>query len=293
MSTTRVGCVYRPQFAPELLADAARTADDAGLDELWLWEDCFLAGGVSAAAVALSNSTRLTVGVGVLPIPMRNVAVAALEIATLSRAFPGRVRIGVGHGVQEWMAQIGAKVASPMTLMREYVTALRALLDGERVTVHGRYVSLDDVALDWPPEPGLEILCGAGGPRSLQLSGELASGTVISGGTTPAELRDAITHIEAGRSLRTESASHSVITYLLCATGQDAKDRVVDEIRHWKLDPAADVAAYGTPAEIARAAGRWIQAGTDTIVFQPAADVDPKEFIAEIGGSVQPLMRPS
>ncbi|CAN5543703.1 LLM class flavin-dependent oxidoreductase [soil metagenome] len=292
MNHVRVGCVYRPQFAPELLADAARVADDAGLDELWLWEDCFLAGGISAAAIALSNSARLTVGVGVLPFPMRNVAATALEIATLSRAFPGRVRIGLGHGVQDWMAQIGAKVASPMTLMREYVTALRALLDGDRVTVDGRYVVLDDVALDWPPEPGLEILCGAGGPRSLQLSGELASGTVITGGTTPAALRDAITHIEAGRSIRADAASHSVITYLLCATGPDASTRIREEIRHWGLDPEADVAVHGSPADIAEAAERWIDAGTDTIVFQPAADVDVNEFIAEIGGSVQPLIRP-
>jgi len=92
--------------------------------------------------------------------------------------------------------------------------------------------------------------------------------------------------------MRPSATPHSVITYLLCATGQDAEADVLEEIRHWELDPAADVAAYGTPAEIARAADRWIEAGTDTIVFQPAADVDIREFIAEIGGSVQPLMRP-
>jgi len=28
----------------------ARAADEAGLEELWLWEDCFLSGGVSAAS---------------------------------------------------------------------------------------------------------------------------------------------------------------------------------------------------------------------------------------------------
>jgi len=70
----RVGCVYRPQLGPERLASVARRADEAGVSELWLWEDCFLSGGISAAAIALSHSTRLTVGVGVLPVPMRNVA---------------------------------------------------------------------------------------------------------------------------------------------------------------------------------------------------------------------------
>src|SRR5689334_17480950 len=97
----RLGCVYLPQFAPEQIAATARAADAAGLDELWLWEDCFLAGGISGAAIALANSDRLTVGVGVLPVPLRNVALTAMEIATLHRTFPGRVRIGLGHGVQD------------------------------------------------------------------------------------------------------------------------------------------------------------------------------------------------
>ena len=286
-----MGCVYRPQFAPELLADAARAADSAGLDELWVWEDCFLAGGISAAAIALSNSRRLTVGIGVLPVPLRNVAATAMEIATLCRAFPGRVRVGVGHGVQDWMGQIGAKVASPMALLREYLTTLRALLDGERVTFSGTYVALDEVQLDWPAQPGIELLCAAMGPRTLRLSGELATGTVITGGTTPESLREAVAHIDAGRAIRPDSAPHSVITYLLCETGLDAKSRADEEIRRWGFDPDADVAAYGSPAEIARAAGRWIDAGADTIVFQPGADVDIAAFVAFIGSDVQPLIQ--
>src|SRR5690348_14461942 len=86
-----VGAVFRPQVDPARLATAARAADAAGLDELWLWEDCFLAGGISAAAIALANSENLVLGIGVLPVPMRNVAMTAMEIATLDRAYPGRV----------------------------------------------------------------------------------------------------------------------------------------------------------------------------------------------------------
>jgi hypothetical protein len=40
--------------------------------------------------------------------------------------FPGRFIAGVGHGNQRWMAQAGVRVESPLTLLREYVTALRA-----------------------------------------------------------------------------------------------------------------------------------------------------------------------
>ena len=80
--------------------------------------------------MALASTERLTVGIGVLPAPLRNVVATAMEIATLDAMFPGRVRLGIGHGVQDWMRQAGAAVASPLTLMREYVTALRDLFAG-------------------------------------------------------------------------------------------------------------------------------------------------------------------
>lgn len=286
-SHPRVGCVFRPQFAPERLAGAARAADAAGLNELWLWEDCFLAGGISAAAIALSHSDRLTVGVGVLPVPMRNVAAAAMEIATLARAFPGRVRIGLGHGVLEWMGWIGARVESPMTLLREYLVCLSALLRGERVTFDGRYVRLEDVALDWPPTEPVELLAGGVGPKTLRLTGELASGTVITGGTTPDGLRTALGHVRDGAG----ESTRAVVTYLLCTTGPTAQADLRAEAEFWKLDPTDDVGVFGDAARIAAGARRWVDAGADTVVLQPTASVDVEAFVRFIGAEVQPLLQ--
>lgn len=283
ISRVRLGCVYLPQFAPERIAPTARAADAAGLDELWLWEDCFLAGGISAAAIALANSERLTVGVGVLPIPLRNVAVTAMEIATLHRAFPGRVRIGLGHGVQDWMGQVGAKVSSPMTLMREYVTCLNALLRGETVTFHGRYVSLDEVTLDWPPDSRVEILTAAVGPRTLALSGELSQGTVLTQGTSPAQVREAIGHVAP-------MSPHSIVTYVLSAEGESSARQIADEITRWNLDETADIHASGSAAEIVAALERWVSAGSDTIVLQPPLGVRIEEFVTFVGTKVQPLL---
>jgi alkanesulfonate monooxygenase SsuD/methylene tetrahydromethanopterin reductase-like flavin-dependent oxidoreductase (luciferase family) len=289
-ASPRVGCVFRPQFPPEKLAAAARAADAAGLSELWLWEDCFATGGISAAAIALANSTHMAVGVGVLPAPMRNVALTAMEIATLERAYPGRVRIGLGHGVQDWMAQIGAKVGSPMTYLREYLTCLAGLLRGDTITFNGRYVSLSNVCLEWPPNPNTELLVGATGPKTLQLSGELASGTVITGGTTPDALREALHHIDTGRRQRTTAAPHSVVVYIVCTTGPAAAAAAIAELKHWDLDPARHITASGTAADIAHAARRWIDAGADTVVLQPTADTDIETFATFVGTEVQPLL---
>src|SRR5690349_11479422 len=112
---TILGAVLLPQNPPEHLRTLARAADAAGLEELWLWEDCFLSGGVSSAAAALAWTENVKVGIGIMPVPFRNVALAAMEIASLRRMFGDRALPGIGHGIQDWMGQVGARPASPLT----------------------------------------------------------------------------------------------------------------------------------------------------------------------------------
>jgi hypothetical protein len=39
--------VIRPEFTPESIGPLERLAEQAGIDEVWLWEDCFLQGGIA------------------------------------------------------------------------------------------------------------------------------------------------------------------------------------------------------------------------------------------------------
>ncbi|GAB3053011.1 LLM class flavin-dependent oxidoreductase [Intrasporangium mesophilum] len=264
--------------------EAARTAEQSGLDEMWLWEDCFLEAGISTAAIALASTDRLAVGVGVLPVPLRNVALTAMEIATLDRVFPGRFAPAVGHGVQDWMQQVGERVASPLTLMREYFDALSRLLAGERVTTHGRYVRLDGVALGWPPPVRPLLFMGAEGPRSLKLSGELSNGTVLTSGTSPDDVRAAAAHISSG-SLQTMSrADHAVIAYIPAAFGPNAEGRLAKEAERWGWPSASTVGVAGPPIAVAEALSPWIEAGVNRVVLQPTQDeVSVGHFIENVG----------
>ncbi|NUR27944.1 MAG: LLM class flavin-dependent oxidoreductase, partial [Catenulispora sp.] len=223
---TTLGAVFVPGFPPERLRPVVLAAEEAGLEELWLWEDCFLESGIAPAAAALAWTSNLRVGVGLLPVPLRNVALAAMELSTLERMFPGRLSTAVGHGVQEWMGQVGARVESPVTLLREYLDALRALLRGEEVSRAGRYVTLDKVKLDWPPASAPPILAGAVGPRSMRLVGEAADGVVLTGGTSPAGVRAALATVAEGRSAAGRAAGGPVVVYLHCAIGPDAERRL-------------------------------------------------------------------
>ncbi|WP_030616474.1 LLM class flavin-dependent oxidoreductase [Streptomyces achromogenes] len=289
---TGLGAVFRPQLPPERLRAVARVADETGLDELWLWEDCFLEGGVSTAAAALAWTERVRVGIGLLPVPLRNVAVTAMEAASLERMFPGRAVLTVGHGVQDWMGQVGARAASPLGLLGEHLDALRALLRGERLSVRGRYVRLDDVALDWPPPRPVDILAGATGPRTLRLSGEKADGTLLTSATPADGVRRARELIEEGRRSAGRTGAHRIVVYLLTATGAGAESRLRAELAAEGLASVPDLGVAGDAEAVAEAVRRLAEAGADTVVLQPTADEpDPESFVRFAAEQVAPLIR--
>lgn len=124
-SLPSIGIIFHPTFPTETLADFARKAEAAGFDELWLWDNCFLPGAFTSAAIALSATRSLKVRIGLLPATVYNPLFAAMRITTLARAFPGRFLPGFGHGVSPWLTQIGAAPKSSLRALQETVTAGR------------------------------------------------------------------------------------------------------------------------------------------------------------------------
>ena len=94
MSRPPIGLMFFRLYAPETLPAYAQMVEQSGLDELWIVEDAFFNGGVSAASVALAVTDRITVGIGILPAAARNAAYTAMDLATLARIFPGRFHAG-------------------------------------------------------------------------------------------------------------------------------------------------------------------------------------------------------
>jgi 5,10-methylenetetrahydromethanopterin reductase len=228
-----LGVIAPPNLPVRTFVDYVTEAERYGFDEVWFAEDCFLKGGVGQAAVALASTSRISVGMGILPAGARNVAFAALEIAFLASLYPGRLMVGIGHGMADWMRQVGAHPASPLTLLQEYLQALRALLAGDTVTFSGRHVQLSKVRLDEPPASVPLVLAGVRGPKSLALSGEHADGTILAEPTTPEYLGFARRQIGAG-------AGHPIVAYNVAAVDDDA-DAARSQVR-----PA--LAVVGQPA---------------------------------------------
>jgi 5,10-methylenetetrahydromethanopterin reductase len=179
MQSSAIGVRWDPRWDPSLVTGIATQVEQLGFDELWMVEDCFSTGGLTMAALALASTERLTVGVGLLPAVARNPAIAAMEIATLARIYPGRFMPAFGHGVDSWMRQISARPRRRLALLEETVTSVRSLVNGGTVDKDGEFVQLDRVGLEHPPLVPPPILIGTTGPKGLAVAGRAADGIVI------------------------------------------------------------------------------------------------------------------
>ncbi|MBO3751183.1 LLM class flavin-dependent oxidoreductase [Streptosporangiaceae bacterium NEAU-GS5] len=288
----RIGITYLPAFAPEDLRAAAVEAEAAGLEEFWLWEDCFKHGGLTTATAALASTQRIAVGIGLLPVPLRNVAITAMELAGLHRMFPGRVIAGIGHGVQSWMGQVGARVTSPMALLEEYHQVLRDLLDGRRVDFKGRYLSLDGVELQWPPSERVPLMLGGEGPKTLRLAARLGDGNLLTALLGDEDIRRAcgLIHDELAAAAG-DRGGHQIVAHLLAATGEDAEGRIRNEIAQWGKSDVPNVGAAGDARTVADSILRLARMGVTSVAVQPTEDEpDLHGLIRFLGAEVRPLL---
>ena len=299
--------MYRRELPPERLASFARSVEGAGLDELWVVEDCFWSGGMTAATAALAATESLTVGLGIAPAVVRNAAIAAMEIAGIARMFRGRFIAGFGHGVGDWMHQIGAFPSSQLAALDETMTVVRRLLRGERLTFHGSHVDLDDVELVFPPDDVPMVLSGVTGPRSLAVTARAADGVLLPEGSSAAYVR------AANAALGDETLA--CVVYVLFALSDDraeAAAAVSDAIDHFAagsrderlaklgivddVDPAdrADrYAVVGDAARCAEAVAELHDAGADSVVLVPCLGTSFEAQLAQVeraGRELKPLL---
>jgi len=313
MLTDRALGVSLPRDLPaDRIVDFARDAERLGFHELWIVEDCFFRGGIAQAAVALAVTSSIHVGIGIVPAAARNAAFATLEANTLAEIYPGRVTVGVGHGMPAWMRQVAAWPASPLTMLEETIVAMRALLAGETVSTEGRYVRLRDVALESPAAVAPLVIAGVRGPKSLAVSGRVADGTALAEPVTPEYLETVRRQIDAGRP-------HRIVAYNVAAVHPEAS--AARDIARTRLDwvgepdgrvhieplPFAEEfialrAEAGSPAEFAAALpDAWVDqlavvgtvetararldelyaAGANSVVLLPAGD-DPFAALREL-----------
>ena len=217
----RIGLVLGSTVGPEHLRSTAETAEAAGFDELWLSEDFFFSGGISGAEHVLSTTTDIQVGLGVVSALVRHPALLAMELSTIDRAHPGRLLPGIGLGVPGWMRQMGLMPSSPLTAVRECLVMVKRLLSGESVTDTGKVFTADAIQLTYPPEQPIPLRLGVSGPKMLQLSGELADGSILSVGAGTEYVEWARMQIDDGRRRGGRTEDHEITVFVIYSVDED------------------------------------------------------------------------
>lgn len=222
MSRVPVGAFIATATQPRHVAPLARRAEELGYAEIWIAEDYFCYGGFSASALALQATERISVGLGIVASVARHPAVTAMEVATLACAYPGRFLAGIGHGVPFWTDQMGVTPRSPLSALTECVDSVRGLLAGDTVDTEGKQFTFRSVSLTHRPETEVPILTGVLGPKSLELSGRIADGTVMSVLCGTKYLDAALGHVRKGMAAA-DRTSHLVPTLALFSIDKDSK----------------------------------------------------------------------
>ena len=161
----------------------AQYAEERGFEAVWQADSRLVREASVPMAAFAATTERINIGSGVIDVWSRNPARLASMFSTLDDLAPGRILCGLGAWWDPLAAKVGIDRARPLTVMREIVTAVRALLNNETVTMDGAYVHLDGVELDYVYQErrpkDVPIYIGATGLQMMELTGEIADGAVL------------------------------------------------------------------------------------------------------------------
>jgi 5,10-methylenetetrahydromethanopterin reductase len=163
--------------------DFVRHAEAQGFAAVWQADSRLVRDAVVPMAAYAATTSSIKVGSGVIDIWTRNPARLASTFSTLDDLAPGRILCGLGAWWDPLASKVGIHRERPLTVMREVVTVVRALLANETVTFDGFFAHLDGVELDYVHQErrpkDVPIYIGATGMQMMELTGEIADGAVL------------------------------------------------------------------------------------------------------------------
>lgn len=182
MSQLKLGAVLWSQASDWAgFLDAAQRADELGYDSIWTWDHLYaifgepdqpIVEGYTALAALAMGTERADLGLLVGANTFRNPGLVAKSVVTIDHISSGRAILGLGgawFGVEHTAFGIdfGTGFGQRLDWMDEATAAIRALLDGDRVSSDGdgRY-RFDDLKLNPAPlQEHLPIMIGGSGEK--------------------------------------------------------------------------------------------------------------------------------
>ncbi|HEX8207383.1 MAG TPA: LLM class flavin-dependent oxidoreductase [Solirubrobacteraceae bacterium] len=172
-----LGCFVSVGRSLEQAVSRVRLAEELGYEAVYVTH---IAGRESLTVIThyASQTERIRVGTGVVPIYTRTPATMAQTAWTIDELSGGRLNLGLGVShrpvVEGWHGQT---IDKPVSEMREYVAIVRAILRGEDPPEGEKWRT--GMRLQVEPRPDVRVYVAGLSPRMLQLAGEVADGVIL------------------------------------------------------------------------------------------------------------------
>jgi 5,10-methylenetetrahydromethanopterin reductase len=177
----RIGTSQDEPAGPDALIrlrDQLQRAADDGFASAWI-SNIFGLDALTALAVAGSQVPGIELGTAVVPTYPRHPAVLAQQALTTATALSGRLTLGIGLSHKIVIEDMyGYSFDRPARHMREYLSILLPLLDGETASFQGETMRAG-IGLSTPRPGRVPVLLAALAPQMLRLAGARTDGTVL------------------------------------------------------------------------------------------------------------------
>lgn len=263
----------------------ARRAHEIGVRQVWLAQQ-FDHEAITLAALVGAAVPGLGVGTSVVPINPRHPLIMASLAQTAQAASHGNFSLGLGLGAHEPERKaFGTSWPNTVQRLREHLTVLRSIFAEGAVDFHGDEFTASP---GWPVAvPGgapLPVYVAAMGPKALQVTGELADGTLpyLAGPRTIAEFIEPTIAKAAANAGRPKPRIIAAVPVLVSEDGDVARNIATQQLSFYEtipsyqrviaregVDSVAELAAVGPAESVARQMKTYLDAGATDVVLSP------------------------
>jgi F420-dependent oxidoreductase-like protein len=280
----------------------ARRAYQLGVRQIWLAQQ-FDHDAIALAALIGAAVPGLGVGTSVVPINPRHPLIVASLAQTAQAASHGNFSLGLGLGAHEPERQaFGTAWPNTIQRLREHLTILRSIFDKGAVDFHGDELSASPA---WPVTVAggspIPVYVAAMGPKALQVTGELADGTLpnLAGPRAIEEFIEPTIAKAAAEAGRPKPRIIPAVPVLVSDDVHGARQQAAEQLAFYANIPSyqkviaregvksvADLAAVGPVDSVVRDLKRYLDAGATDVVLTPLDRTEPSEELWRLAASL-------
>ena len=281
---------------PDLFRELARRAEEAGYDSLWAGDHISFTNPILDVTVALATfaavTSRITIGAGIVLLPLRPPALVAKAFSSLDYISVGRVVLGIGvggEGPKDFEA-VGVPIGERGARADEAMLAVRELFANVPASFGGRFSRFEGVSIEprAAQRKGPPLWVGGRSEAALRRAGRLGDGWLpiwVSPERYAVGWSDVHQHAEAAGRDPDALVPAAVVPALVADDGPRAREEVQVYLggRYGTAFSPQAVERYciaGTPGECTARVRAYAAAGARHLVFNPA--VPPGRLLEQV-----------